>query len=404
MHIAFITPEFPRPGHPEGGLANYIRKTGLALIMRGHKVTVFCHDERDEQFEYEGIPVYACARSAKAPWWGRIARFQKYTTEAIHNASCQNLANIFWEVNSSTPIDVIQTSNYYSPAYTLLNNGQIPVICRYSCYQPLLRGLSGAQRYFSDYMYDWMDLDLVRSADARFSPSQFIADVYSRFESVEVDKVIHTMIECYEGEVDESLYHQHLESEKYLLYFGAFNCIKGVDLMAHAFNQISDAYPDLKLVLVGRDDSYKFKSSMQDYFKQHMSPEAYSKVLFFESQEQAALKVLIKNAELVLMPSRADNYPNACLEAFEQGAAVIGSTQSSLDEIIEDGQTGFICENGDAQSFALAIKKYLVLSDEEKAQMKKNVEKKVAQVLASEPITELLNFYEKTIMNFEEKR
>ena len=82
---------------------------------------------------------------------------------------------------------------------------------------------------------------------------------------------------------------------------------------------------------------------------------------FIPSIPKAQLYPIIAHAVTVLMPSRVDNYPNACLEAQMLGIPVIGSRNSSLDEMIEDGKTGFLVENGKSKELVDAAVKMLDL-------------------------------------------
>jgi glycosyltransferase involved in cell wall biosynthesis len=50
----------------------------------------------------------------------------------------------------------------------------------------------------------------------------------------------------------------------------------------------------------------------------------------------------------VVTPSRVDNCPNTCLEAQALGKIVIGTRQSSLEELVDHGVTGFLAEPGSA--------------------------------------------------------
>jgi predicted membrane GTPase involved in stress response len=68
------------------------------------------------------------------------------------------------------------------------------------------------------------------------------------------------------------------------------------------------------------------------------------------------------------MPSRVDNYPNACLEALSLGVPVIGTYDSSLDEMIE-----FLGEDEllEVTPLNLRIRKRILDSEERGKQVKK---------------------------------
>ena len=58
---------------------------------------------------------------------------------------------------------------------------------------------------------------------------------------------------------------------------------------------------------------------------------------------------------MVIMPSRIDNLPNACMEAMALGKTVMASTNASFEELLDDGVSGFLFENGDVDDLASAV-------------------------------------------------
>jgi glycosyltransferase involved in cell wall biosynthesis len=54
----------------------------------------------------------------------------------------------------------------------------------------------------------------------------------------------------------------------------------------------------------------------------------------------------------VVLPSLIDNLPNACLEAMALGKPVVGTRGASFEEMIRDGETGFLVPAGDAEALA----------------------------------------------------
>lgn len=81
---------------------------------------------------------------------------------------------------------------------------------------------------------------------------------------------------------------------------------------------------------------------------------------------QQQLYPVIRYAEAVLIPSLVDNLPNACLEALSLDKIVIGTYGTSLEQMIDDGENGFLSEPGDADSLLGAVKKTLNMSRRQK--------------------------------------
>jgi glycosyltransferase involved in cell wall biosynthesis len=91
------------------------------------------------------------------------------------------------------------------------------------------------------------------------------------------------------------------------------------------------------------------------------------RVMHFDKMPHAMLYPFIEHAEAVVLPSRIDNFPNACLEAMALGKVVVGTRGASFEQLIEDGVSGFLCEIDDRKSLLAAIERALGLED--KAEM-----------------------------------
>jgi glycosyltransferase involved in cell wall biosynthesis len=86
-------------------------------------------------------------------------------------------------------------------------------------------------------------------------------------------------------------------------------------------------------------------------------------VLYFDRMPHASLYPIIEHAEAVVLPSRIDNFPNTCLEAMSLGKIVVGTRGASFDQLIDDGESGFLCEIDDRKSLLAAIERALATDD-----------------------------------------
>jgi O-antigen biosynthesis protein len=143
-----------------------------------------------------------------------------------------------------------------------------------------------------------------------------------------------------------------------IVFFGRFDIRKGVDDFIQALQYIKRTNPHYlehhKVVFLGSPSEYSeidIKSAMEG-----ISVE----ILFFPREQ--AINYLQKNARLVVIPSRMDNYPNTVLECMAAGIPFITSRSGGIPEILgaeSELYHAVSCDTTDAKTFAETILGYL---------------------------------------------
>jgi glycosyltransferase involved in cell wall biosynthesis len=402
MHIGFFTPEYVTAANPDGGLANYLRKTGLALAERGHQVSVFVLQPQESAWQDGAVQVYGVTRPS---WFEQIRRLRPAKPLVAYWQQVQaarRLANKAWEVHANHPFDVFQASSYCSPGFILRRNGRVPLVCRVSSYTPLLRQAYGREPSLGDRWCDRLERRQVLDADACFAPSLLMADTYARCVGRRPD-LLRTPLDDTILLTDPSFYQANYSGLAYLLFFGTLSRIKGVDLLAEALPALLEAHPQLSVLFIGRDDRLPDGKPAFDLIRS--SCQAYADRLYYHpALSKAQLYPVIEHALGVLMPSRIDNYPNAALEAFSLGVPVIGLMGSSLEEIVTEAETGFLACNGDSQSLSAAIQRLLDLSPGGRQSMRQACLAAAAAMRSEDRMGQLITYYEVVIRQFREKQ
>ena len=150
---------------------------------------------------------------------------------------------------------------------------------------------------------------------------------------------------------DTTVYHQFLESKKYALYFGRFQLHKGFHTVAHALPRFLNQCPDAYVVLVGRDMETSLARRWR-LLRELSATVPPNRLIIVENLPHSQLYPVIAGAHFVVLPSLIDSLPNACLEAMGLGKVVIGTTGTSLDELISDGVNGFLVAPDNPQALA----------------------------------------------------
>lgn len=399
MHIGFLTPEYVTPGTPEGGLANYLKKTAEALAARGNMVTVFLISRSDVTW-YDGkvriVEVAGRVTSKESIRYSPV-RIMAQFNDWVHNSKV--LAKKVLQLHEEQPLDIIQASSVRSLGNALLHNLYFPLVCRASSYTPMWRKAYGRRLSPDDILIEWLEFRQMKESDASYSPSEFLARVFSERLKRRIP-VIRTPLDLHPMEyIDESFYHQHLKGKKFILFFGTLSRIKGADLLADVIPRVVRDQPDMYFIFIGRDDGLPGGQTIHDYlvsraqnFREH--------IIYHPAISKYELYAVISHAECVILPSRVDNYPNACLEAQYFGIPVIGTLNSSLDEMVTDGETGYLAINGDAESIYKTLLRLLNQSPAERKEMRENIHHHIQSILDQDRAGQLINFYENVIDNY----
>lgn len=404
MHIGFLTPEYPTQARPEGGLAIYLQKVSQGLVERGHDVTVFVAGPQPDTAAQDGAIEIRMVRDG---WLQRLGRHMSGSLGKVLGRlgqvqTARRIERSVWKVHRTKPIDLLQTSSYQTPGYTLRHNGSIPLVCRLSSYTPLYRSAFGRQRSLDDHWAEWLEIRQVVDADAVFAPCALTANTFARLES-RLPDVIRTPLDQTPVKLDETFWQDRLAGRKYLLYFGTFNRIKGVDLIADILPEVLARHQDLDVVCIGRDEGMPAAPSLGEYLRQQAGTDR-RRLMLSPPIAKAQLYPVIANATGVLMPSRVDNYPNACLEALMLGKPVIGTKESSIDEIIVDGQTGILVENGKTDSLRQGIDRLLAMSPGQLGKMESQAALAASAIMHEDRIGQHIAYYEHVISEFHRRQ
>jgi glycosyltransferase involved in cell wall biosynthesis len=80
---------------------------------------------------------------------------------------------------------------------------------------------------------------------------------------------------------------------------------------------------------------------------------------FGEVEEDEALADILGAADLAVIPSREDNYPNVALEALACGTPCLATPVGGLPELVRDGSSGLVAGAAEAEAIAEALLRFV---------------------------------------------
>lgn len=124
---------------------------------------------------------------------------------------------------------------------------------------------------------------------------------------------------------------------------------KGMGTLLESIERMR-SIPDLCLLVLGKGEAFQ-KGGVRSIF-----------LGSFDDEEK--LSFAYSAADLFLLPSFEDNFPNTALESLACGLPVVGSNVGGIPETVRDGSTGLLVPRGNAEALANAAT--LLLNDPER--------------------------------------
>ena len=157
------------------------------------------------------------------------------------------------------------------------------------------------------------------------------------------------------------------EEKMIFLYVGRVMKEKGMDELLYAAKELCREYPQAVFRLVGNyEDDYK------DIIEQ-CEKEGILELIGYQKE----IHPYYKEAAAVLMPSYHEGMSNVILEASATGRPILASDIPGCQEGFEDGVTGFGFPARDKEALLDALRRFMKLSYEERAQMGRNARAKM---------------------------
>ena len=118
-----------------------------------------------------------------------------------------------------------------------------------------------------------------------------------------------------------------------------------IPCILQAYEQILKVYPNATLDILG-------KGSMREQLEQYVLDKKLTGVHFVGQVPNQQIYDYLDKADIMLSASRADNMPVSLLEAKNAGLLVISSRVGGVSYMIEEGKTGLLFENENANELA----------------------------------------------------
>lgn len=123
---------------------------------------------------------------------------------------------------------------------------------------------------------------------------------------------------------------------------------KGPDVLLDAWVQVIARHPDAHLVFLG--SGLAQVDSVEPALRLQVARESIANVTFEGATDKP--EDFLGGADVLVLPSFKEGFPNALLEAMAAGLASVSTRIGGVVDLIADGDTGFVVPPGDADALA----------------------------------------------------
>ena len=149
------------------------------------------------------------------------------------------------------------------------------------------------------------------------------------------------------------------EGKRVIAYVGHFNFVKGVTHLIAAFERLARRRPDTHLLLCGSGRGNEARE-----VRRMLAPLAARATLIERTIDVAALLPRVDVLALPYVASYGHQlFPNLVLEGLAAGVPLVTSAIPPFDEIVQEGETGFLARPGDPEALCAALDRALLPQD-----------------------------------------
>jgi glycosyltransferase involved in cell wall biosynthesis len=127
---------------------------------------------------------------------------------------------------------------------------------------------------------------------------------------------------------------------------------KNHETLIEAAARLAGEFPDLEVLFVGDGPR---RGALERLVREKG---LQSTVSFLGHRED--VPALLSRADVFVLPSRTEAFPNGVLEAMAAGLPVVASAVGGLLDLIDDGRTGILVPSGNEDRLAAAIRRLLI--------------------------------------------
>lgn len=359
-----------------GGSGVVATELGKSLAERGHEIhfissslpfrlshvagNIFFHEVNVQSYPLFDYPPYTLSLTSKMVDITKHAGLDLlHVHYAIPHAASAVMAR-----------QILNSEDHYLPVVTTLHGTDITLIGQDPSFAPVVTwsinesdGVTAVSNYLRQETYDHFEAS---------GPIEVIPNFIDTDRFVRQDKEHFKQALCPKG-------------EKVIVHISNFRPVKNAPQVVEVFHRLQqNGTPNVKLLLVGDGpDRVPTERKARDLG-------VYNDVRFLGKQDP--VEEILSIADVFLMPSGSETFGLAALEAMACEVPVVATDVGGLPELVEHGETGFLCPIDDVDEFTECTR-MLLTDDDLHEEMASAARKRAVEVFDVDRVVPLYEQY-----------
>lgn len=342
LNICLLSQDFP----PEevGGVAKYTWQLAKGYRDAGHNVHIITRGNEFQSWMQEGVTFHSIFEQ-QIPGIGDL---EKYPISKKNVDYSYAIYKRIQELNPQYGFDIIESPTWDAEGVITARLSNIPVVTRLQ--SPMLKVAETQQWKISEDMRLAADFEksLFELSDGIISISHNILETISElYDNPFKDNVVESIYLGIENDDECTNFETNNNGNMVdILFVGRLERRKGIHLLLEVVPTLLAEYTNIRFVFVGDDTipNEKGVPYKEDFLTINSGNVHLDRVIFKGKIETSQLVEEYRNCDIFVAPSLYESFGIILIEAMRVGKAVIGSKVGGMQEIVVDGETGFLIE------------------------------------------------------------
>jgi len=374
VHVGLVSHGYPDKG-AAGGIGTATRTLAHALASIGHGVTVIAEDEDVGEGRFKDGPV-SVVRYRPGRFFYRAA-FRILSALPIRQPRKDRLRQLVYSLQRAAEIDallrrlvreegieVVEFPEWDFPAFFFVRRPPVPAVIKIHSPHFLIEDRLALPPYERNYAKMMCERAALRRADLVVGVASAVALRVARKYNIPGNRLAVVPHPFRLDGIAEKL--PGRESTGLVVQVGRIELTKGADITARAIPKILERVPRARFRFIGEPGYHQYsRRNFTDTIRSALEKAGVSdRVEFTGLVPHSEVPGLLAEADVLLLPSRFENYSISLLEAMYVGTAIVATDVGGNAEVLDGGKAGVLVPPRDP--VALADAAALLLTNHEK--------------------------------------